>query len=133
MTRPYGFGVTLPERYEQIIPRVKEALKSEQFGVLTEIDVRQTLQEKLGVETQPYLILGACNPQLAHRALEQEPDIGLLLPCNIVVRATSDGCRVEVADPEAMLGIVGNKQLDAIASEAKQRLQRALASLRAEE
>jgi uncharacterized protein (DUF302 family) len=129
MIRQYGFGITLPEPYEQVIPRVKEALKSEQFGVLTEIDVRQTLQEKLGVETQPYLILGACNPQLAHRALEQEPDIGLLLPCNVVVRAVEGGCRVEIADPEVMLGIVGNRQLDAIAGEAKQRLQRAIASL----
>ena len=85
------------------------------------------------METQPYLILGACNPRLAHRALELEPDIGLLLPCNVVVRAVPDGCRVEIADPEAMLGIVGNKQLDAIAGEAKQRLQRALARLCAEE
>jgi len=76
-----------------------------------------------------YLILGACNPLLAHRALEVEPEIGLLLPCNVVVRAVEDGCRVEVADPKAMLGIVGNEQLDAIADEAKQRLQRALATL----
>ena len=129
MTTHYGFGITLPQRYEQVIPRVKEALKTEGFGVLTEIDVRQTLLEKLGVQTQPYLILGACNPRLAHRALEQEPDIGLLLPCNVVVRTIQDGCRVEIADPEAMLGIVGKRQLDAIASEAKQHLQRALASL----
>ena len=78
---------------------------------------------------EPYLILGACNPVLAHRALEVEPEIGLLLPCNVVVRAVEDGCLVEVADPKAMLGIVGNEQLDAIADEAKQRLQRALATL----
>jgi uncharacterized protein (DUF302 family) len=78
---------------------------------------------------ESYLILGACNPVLAHRALEVEPETGLLLPCNVVVRAVDDGCRVEVADPKAMLGIVGNEQLDAIAEEAKQRLQRAVATL----
>jgi len=129
MTNQYGFGTTLQVSYEEAIPRVKEALKSEGFGVLTEIDVRQTLREKLGLEMEPYLILGACNPVLAHRALEQEPEIGLLLPCNVVVRAVEGGCRVEIADPKAMLGIAGNKQLDAIADEAKQRLQRALATL----
>ena len=129
MGNQYGFGTTLQKPYEEILPRVKEALKSEGFGVLTEIDVRQTLREKLGLEMEPYLILGACNPVLAHRALEQEPEIGLLLPCNVVVRAIEGGCRVEIADPKAMLGIVGNEQLDAIADEAKQRLQRALATL----
>ena len=129
MGSQYGFGRTLREPYEEVIPRVKEALKAEGFGVLTEIDVRQTLREKLGVEMEPYLILGACNPALAHRALEVEPEIGLLLPCNVVVRAVEDGCRVEVADPKAMLGIVGNEQLDAIADEAKQRLQKAVATL----
>ena len=129
MASLYGFGTTLRMPYNEVIPRVKEALKAEGFGVLTEIDVRQTLREKLGAEMEPYLILGACNPVLAHRALEVEPEIGLLLPCNVVVRAVEEGCRVEVADPKAMLGIVGNEQLDAIADEAKQRLQRALASL----
>ncbi len=125
----YGFGTTLPVSYEEAIPRVKDALKAEGFGVLTEIDVRQTLREKLGAEMEPYLILGACNPVLAHRALEQEPEIGLLLPCNVVVRAVDDGCRVEIADPEVMLGVVGSKQLDAIADEVKQRLQRVIVAL----
>jgi len=97
--------------------------------VLTEIDVRQTQREKLGAEMEPYLILGACNPILAHRALDVEPEIGLLLPCNVVVRTVEDGCRVEVSDPKAMLGIVGNEQLDAIAEEAKQRLLCAIAAL----
>jgi uncharacterized protein (DUF302 family) len=129
MGSQYGFGRTLREPYEEVISRVKEALKAEGFGVLTEIDVRKTLREKLGAEMEPYLILGACNPALAHRALEVEPEIGLLLPCNVVVRVVEDGCRVEVADPKAMLGIVGNEQLDAIADEAKQRLQRAVATL----
>jgi uncharacterized protein (DUF302 family) len=129
MNTTYGFGTTLPVPYEEAIPRVKEALKAEGFGVLTEIDVRRTLREKLGVEMEPYIILGACNPPLAHRALEQEPDIGLLLPCNVVVRAEGKSSRVEVADPQAMLGIVGNHELDAIAEEAKRRLQRVVASL----
>ncbi len=129
MGSQYGFGRTLREPYEEVIPRVKEALKAEGFGVLTEIDVRQVLREKLGAEMESYLILGACNPVLAHRALEQEPEVGLLLPCNVVVRAVEGGCRVEIADPKAMLGIVGNEQLDAIADEAKQRLQRALTTL----
>ncbi len=107
----------------------QRGLKAEGFGVLTEIDVCQTLREKLGTEMEPYLILGACNPILEHRALDVEPEIGLLLPCNVVVRTVEDGCRVEVADPKAMLGIVGNEQLDAIAEEAKQRLLCAIAAL----
>jgi uncharacterized protein (DUF302 family) len=124
-----GFGATLRKPYDEVIPRVKEALNAEGFGVLNEIDVRQTLREKVGAEMEPYLILGACNPILAHQALSVEPEIGLLLPCNVVIRAIEDGCRVEIADPQAMLGIVGNKQLDAIAGEAKHRLQRAVARL----
>ncbi len=129
MTTTYGFGTTLQVSYEEAIPRVKEALKAEGFGVLTEIDVRRTLREKLGVEMEPYIILGACNPPLSHRALEQERDIGLLLPCNVVVRAEGNGSRVEVADPQAMLGIVGNEKLNAVAEEAKRRLLRVVASL----
>src|SRR5450759_1581848 len=129
MKTTYGFGTTLPVPYEEAILRVKEALKAEGFGVLNEIDVRQTLREKLGVEMEPYIILGACNPPLAHRALEQAPGIGLLLPCNVVVRAEGTGSRVEVADPQVMLGIVGNDELNAVAEEAKRRLQRVVASL----
>nr|BBH93567.1 hypothetical protein KTA_17660 [Thermogemmatispora argillosa] len=125
----YGFGITLALPYEQAIERVKEALKAEGFGVLTEIDVRRTLREKLGLETAPYVILGACNPHLAHRALEIEPEIGLLLPCNVVVRAAENASRVEIADPKAMLAISGNPQLDQLAQEARARLQRALAAL----
>ncbi|HEY7417201.1 MAG TPA: DUF302 domain-containing protein [Ktedonobacteraceae bacterium] len=130
MKTAYGFGTTLQVPYEEALGRVKEALKVEGFGVLTEIDVRQILREKLGDEMNAYMILGACNPQLAHRALTEEPEIGLLLPCNVVVRAEGATCRVDVADPQAMLGIVGNEHLDAIATEAKQRLQRALTSLK---
>ena len=129
MTTPYGFGTTSPVPYEEAITRVKEALKAEGFGVLTEIDVRRTMREKLGAVMEPYIILGACNPPLAHRALQQEQDIGLLLPCNVVVRSEGKGSRVEVADPQAMLGIVGNEELNAVADEAKQRLQHVVASL----
>ena len=129
MVNRYGFGMTLQVSYQEAVQRVKDVLKTEGFGVLTEIDVRQTLRDKLDVEMEPYLILGACNPVLAHRALELEPEIGLLLPCSVVVRTTDGGCRVEVADPQAGLGIVGNAQLDAIAEEAKRRLQRAIDAL----
>jgi uncharacterized protein (DUF302 family) len=108
---------------------VKKALKAEGFGVLSEIDVRRTLREKLGAETEPYIILGACNRPLAHRALEQEPDIGLLLPCNVVVCTEVQGSRVDPADPQAMLGIIANEELNAVAEEAKQRLLRVVASL----
>src|SRR5260370_37364568 len=97
MNTTYGFGTTLNVPYEEAIPRVKEALKAEGFGVLTEIDVRHTLRDKLGAEMQPYLILVACNPGLAHRALEQEPEIGLHLTCTAAVRAIGDVARVEVS------------------------------------
>jgi uncharacterized protein (DUF302 family) len=129
MTASYGFGATVDVPYEEALPRVKEALKAEGFGVLSEIDVRRTLEEKLGAQMESYAILGACNPQLAHQALLLEPDIGLLLPCNVVVRAQGAGSRIEIADPQAMLGIVGNAQLDAIAAEAKRRLERVASTL----
>ncbi len=129
MSATYGFGTTVKLPYEVALTRVKEALKAEGFGVLTEIDVQRTLREKLGAQMQPYTILGACNPALAHRALQQEPEIGLLLPCNVVVRAEGDATRVDIADPEAMLGIVGNDELNVVAREAKQRLARVVAAL----
>lgn len=132
MEHQYGFGITLPLSYEEAITRTKEALKAEGFGVLTEINVHQTLHEKLGTEMEPYVILGACHPVLAHQALEQEPEIGLLLPCNVVIRTVHDGTRVEIADPQAIFSIVGNKQLDAVAREAKHRLQNVIAALKRE-
>jgi uncharacterized protein (DUF302 family) len=106
MKTTFGFGTHLDLPYEEAIPRVKEALKGEGFGVLTEIDVRKTMRAKLGAEMEPDIILGACNPPLAHRARMKKPDIGLLFPCNVVVRADGTGSRVDVADPQAMLGIV---------------------------
>jgi uncharacterized protein (DUF302 family) len=129
MRTEYGFGTTLGVTFDGAVPLVKDALKAEGFGVLSEINVTQTLKDKLGVKMVPYVILGACNPPLAHRSLTAEPEIGLLLPCNVVVRAEGERTRVDVADPVAMLGIVGNPELDAVAAEAKQRLQRVVAAL----
>jgi uncharacterized protein (DUF302 family) len=122
----YGFGVRVPIGYEQAVERVRHALQQEGFGVLTEIDVRKVMREKRGVEFRPYVILGACNPQFAHQALEAELDLGLLLPCNVVVYADGDASVVEVMDPELMARITGNPALETIAQEVKQRLQRAL-------
>lgn len=129
MGSSYGFGTTLNVPYEQAIGQVKDALKAEGFGVLSEINVKQTLKEKIGVEMSPYLILGACNPQLANRAITAEPEIGLLLPCNVLVRSEGNQTRVDIADPEAMLSIVGKPELDSVAAEARERLQRVVTAL----
>ena len=129
-TTPYGFGITVALPYEQAVERATAALKQEGFGILTEIDVKATLKEKIGAEFEPYVILGACNPQLAHQALQAEHEIGLLLPCNVIVHAHSEGqTRVSVMDPLAALGIAGNDAIGPIASEARERLERALTSL----
>ena len=127
----YGLRVALPIPYEQAIERVTEALKAEGFGVLTTIDVRETLNKKLGAEFRKYVILGACNPPLAKRALEAEIDVGLLLPCNVVVYEEKPGESVVAAmAPIAALGIVGrNEALEGVAREAQQRLTRALQAL----
>jgi uncharacterized protein (DUF302 family) len=108
---------------------VTEALSSEGFGVLTEIDVQATLKKKLDADTSPYLILGACNPSLAKRALEAEPDVGLLLPCNVVVRAIPTGVEVHIADPKVMFRLVDVPDLAPIADEAEARLRRVAATL----
>lgn len=121
----YGFSVDSPLPMAQAEARVRELLRAEGFGVLTEIDVKSTLQEKLGIDFRPYKILGACNPPLAHRALEAEPGIGLLLPCNVVVEAgAAGGSRVSFLDPERALGLVGNRDLEPIAADAARRLRR---------
>jgi uncharacterized protein (DUF302 family) len=130
----YGFGRTLNLSVEDAIARVTEALKTEGFGVLTTIDVQATLKAKLGIEQAPYVILGACNPPLAHRAITADPNVGLLLPCNVVVRALPDvdqqpRARVEVADPISMMGIVQNSDLAAVAAEARAKLERVVAAL----
>jgi uncharacterized protein (DUF302 family) len=131
-TRParYGFGATLAGPLDEAIERTKEALKGEGFGVLTTIDVRDTMKQKLGVAIEPYVILGACNPHLAYRGLQAEPELGLLLPCNVTLRERADGVEVMAIDPELMLGVVGaNPELAAVAAEAAARLQRVAASL----
>jgi uncharacterized protein (DUF302 family) len=120
----YGIGRFVPDRYDDVMPRVKDALKSEGFGVLTEIDVQATLKAKLGVERGKYAILGACSPSHAHKALQAEPELGLLLPCNVVVYETEAGTRVSAIDAGSMLGIVGNPALDEIAVDIQARLTR---------
>jgi uncharacterized protein (DUF302 family) len=122
----YGFGVKINLPYAQAIDSVKAALKEQGFGVLTEIDVKQTMKEKRQIDFRPYVILGACNPVLAERALEAELDLGLLLPCNVVVYEDDGGSVVEAMDPEPVLGMIGNPKLDPIAREVKQRLEKAL-------
>jgi uncharacterized protein (DUF302 family) len=123
----YALTRTLPISYEEADRRVREALQEEGFGVLTEIDVAATLKQKLDVDFTRYEILGACNPPLAHQALQAEPDIGLLLPCNVVVRALPDGQTVvEALDPVVQLGVADNPDLPALADEVRQRMVRVL-------
>jgi uncharacterized protein (DUF302 family) len=133
MTTPrYGFQTRLGGRtFEQAVEQVTEALRDEGFGVLTEIDVAATLKKKLDVDFRRYLILGACNPQLAHQALGREPHIGLLLPCNVVVQAAEDGdgIIVSIADPAVMFESVDNPGLAPVADEAGTRLRRVIAAL----
>ena len=127
-TISYGMTRTVALPYEQAVERVREALGKEGFGVLSEIDIRATLKKKLDVDTRPYTILGACNPPLAHQAFNAEPNIGLLLPCNVVVYASDDAGKSVVAaiDPEVSLGRVGNDALAPLAAEVKARLSRVL-------
>lgn len=127
----YGIRVELPLPYEAAVERTTDALKSEGFGVLTSIDVKQTIKAKLDKDFRKYVILGACNPPLAHRALTAELEVGLLLPCNVIVYETAIGSSaVSAMAPLAALSIVGdNPELDAVAHDADARLRRALASL----
>lgn len=125
----YGMRVRLDLPVDQAIERVTEALKAEGFGVLTTIDMQRTLKEKIDADIEPCVILGACNPGLAHRALQAEQEIGLLLPCNVIVYAEGQGSVVSALDPKAALGVVGTTALDEIAAEARARLARALEAL----
>lgn len=125
----YAKTITLDLAYEEAVPKVKEAFKAQGFGTLTEIDVRATLKEKLGEDMEAYVILGACNPQLAHRALDIEREIGLLLPCNVVVRADGDHSIVQALDPKVIAEVPGTAALEPIAEEAGRRIDAALAEL----
>lgn len=118
----YTLTETTPLPYDEAVERVRAELKAEGFGVLCEIDVQATMREKLGVEGEPYLILGACNPPLAHEALQAEADLGVLLPCNVVVYRRGGETRISAVDPERMLSIVENGELASVATEVKGRL-----------
>lgn len=127
----YSFGVRVRGPIGDVRPRVEAALQAEGFGILTEIDVAATLKAKLGIERDPYLILGACNPPLANRALEAAPSVGVLLPCNVVLRADQDATIVEAMDPLQAMGIVGDPAVSEVAGEARARLERAIAAVAA--
>ena len=130
MSSQYGFGKSVGLSFESALARVTEELQKEGFGVLTEIDVKATMKKKLNAEMRPYRILGACNPTLAHRALTADPQIGLLLPCNVIVREDDSGVvHVDFMDPSAVLQLVEKAEVTLLATEVKQRLQRVMAAL----
>ena len=126
----YAFGRQVKSSYQDAIAAITAALADEGFGILSEIDVSGTLKKKIGLDVPPYVILGACNPQFASKALAAEPQIGALLPCNVVVRNDEEGRTfVEFMDPEAVMGLVRRPEITPIAAEVRSRLQRALAKL----
>ena len=121
----YGFNIQIKDSFGNAVQRVTDALKTEGFGVLTDIDVQATMKAKLGIDGKPYRILGACNPPLAHKAISADPDIGLLLPCNVVVREEPDGgINIGFMDPIAVLKLTDNPQIGEIAKDVRARLER---------
>jgi len=130
MSSSYGLSATVNLSYQDAIDAITAALKTQGFGILTTIDVKETFHKKLGVDFRPYVILGACNPSLAYRGLQAERDLGLLLPCNVIVYDNLDGTTtVSVLDPGQMMGFAGNPALEPLAIEARDRVQKALAAL----
>ena len=125
----YGFSKTVDMPYEQAIEKVTAELKKEGFGVLTSIDVKDTLKQKINVDFKKYAILGACNPPIAHRALQEEEDLGLLLPCNVVVYEKENKTRVSIFDPMVMTWIMENDNMKPIATEVQEKLQKVLKAI----
>jgi len=126
----YGISISVDQPFDQVVPAVRAALTNQGFGILTEIDMAATMKAKLDVDIAPQIILGACNPTLAHRALQAEQSIGLLLPCNVVVRSAGQAqTTVEALDPTVMVAVTGNDRLQVIADDAAARLGAALASV----
>jgi uncharacterized protein (DUF302 family) len=125
----YTFNKTLDMDFDQAIESVTEALKKEGFGVLTEIDVQATLKKKINVDFRKYRILGACNPGFAHQALQAEPEIGTMLPCNVIVQETEEGVQVSAIDPMASMQAVENSDLGSIATQVQDKLRNVIASL----
>lgn len=125
----YGFSKTVDMPYEQTIEKVATELKKEGFGVLTSIDVKETLKQKIDVDFKKYVILGACNPPIAHKALQEEEELGLLLPCNVIVYEKDNKTRISIFDPMVMTWIMENDNIKPIATEVQERLQRVLAAV----
>ena len=125
----YGFSKTVDMPYEQTIEKVATELKKEGFGVLTSIDVKETLKQKINVDFKKYVILGACNPPIAHKALQEEEELGLLLPCNVIVYEKDNKTRVSIFDPMVMIWIMENDNIKPIAAEVQERLQRVLKAI----
>ncbi len=126
----YSFGGETELSFDEAVNKVTESMKEQGFGILTEIDAKKVLKEKLGLDRKPYKILGACNPQFAHKAIEMEPEIGTLLPCNVLVYEKDDGTVVVSAmNPEAALKLVGNPNIEDIAKQVRTRIEKALEEL----
>jgi uncharacterized protein (DUF302 family) len=125
----YGMAIRARAPFEKVVAWVTESLREQGFGVLTKIDVQETLRAKLGVRIDRYLILGACNPVLARQALQIDPQVGLLLPCNVVVRADGEEVLVEAVQPDVLVDVTGRPELEPVAAEARRRLATALAAV----
>ncbi len=126
----YSFGGETELGFDEAVKKVTESMKEQGFGILTEIDAKKVLKEKLGLERRPYKILGACNPQFAHKAIDMEPEIGTLLPCNVLVYEKDDGTvAVSAMDPEAALKLVRNPTIEDIAKQVRKRIEKALEQL----